>query len=160
MTRTCLDIQLVLMRILFLFGIIIGTLVTVSCTSGKSQRSSMTKPKDEETNMLGALPQPSVTTLSTIPSIKELKELSFSCYPYSPTIQEEQLKRMWATAKPISANDPMILGWQYSPWIKGTFSTVEGKYTFEIFLGGLGTLDTPNGQWGYFLVDAKVSGIK
>lgn len=67
-----------LMRNLYLFGIGICALVTVSCTSEKGQRKSMSNPKDEETNVRVVWPRPGMITLDVIPSIKDLKGLSFS----------------------------------------------------------------------------------
>jgi hypothetical protein len=90
-------------------------------------------------------------TLSSIP-FEEIKDLKFSEFSKKQNLTVEELKELWVTAVLVEETDPIIEGWHYAPWIDGTFATIDGEYSFGIFLGGLGMMTTPNHEVSHFMV--------
>jgi len=86
----------------------------------------------------------------------ELKNL----YPAElhPDLQasRDTFLQAWSTAKPLTATDPVVTGWNYAPWLSGTFKAHSERWSFTIFLGGLCRVTSPKGELGMFLLDAKV----
>jgi hypothetical protein len=62
----------------------------------------------------------------------------------------------WSTARPISATDSTVTGWQYSPWFSGKFKARSEQWSFRVFLGGLGRLESSSGASSMFLLDAEL----
>lgn len=67
-----------------------------------------------------------------------------------PELSVEGFKRLISTAKPLSPTDPSMKGWSYAPWYSGSFSGPGGTFHFQLFLGGRGTLTSPDGSSGLF----------
>ncbi|MBK8173024.1 MAG: hypothetical protein IPK60_22190 [Sandaracinaceae bacterium] len=137
------------------FLIALAALTTPSCATDQCGRPPVTNPTRGEVTTESRGEQ--TITLSSIPAVQDIAGLVVSASAFDPDqsgFDEARWRRLWATARPVVATDPMISAWSYSPWLEGSFATGEGSYSFAIFLGGLGTLTTPSGQTGYFLVDA------
>ena len=71
-----------------------------------------------------------------------------------------EFRKLWISAQLIDKNDPLIKNWNYSPWCDGRFQSGDKVYDFDVYLGGLGLLQLPTGQSGYFLLDLKSLGRK
>jgi hypothetical protein len=67
-----------------------------------------------------------------------------------PPLNEQEFRRLMASATPIPANDPTLSAWHYAPWCSVEFTTVAGNNEAQLFLGGRGVLTQPNGDRGMF----------
>ncbi len=94
-----------------------------------------------------------LSTLSELPAADELSQVKLQPFPSDKSynlLDAKQFVALWRTAKPIAADDKMLRDWQYAPWYNGSFQTPKGRYSFGLYLGGLGSLSTPDGKRGMF----------
>lgn len=95
--------------------------------------------------------------IENIPKSKEVirKGLSINSFPHaSIKLNEVQfLKALDNKPRAVKNSDEILLMWNYSPWVDILFSTSEGKYEIQLFLGGLGFVTLPNGKKGAVLFD-------
>ncbi len=87
---------------------------------------------------------------STIKDIQLVKGLNAT---KDGKLTEEAFRRLLASAKPVDAKQLADRHWAYAPWYSGTFTTPEGLYNFELYLGGRGKLLGPDGRAGLFSFD-------
>jgi hypothetical protein len=62
------------------------------------------------------------------------------------------LEQRLLSAEPVASDDPRLAAWSYSPWLTGAFDADGGRWRFDVFLGGLGRVDAPNGTRAWFLL--------
>jgi len=94
-----------------------------------------------------------LSTLSELPAADELSQVKLQPFPSDKSynmLDEKQFVALWRTAKPVAADDKLLHDWQYAPWYSGSFQTPKGRYSFGLYLGGLGSLSTPDGKRGMF----------
>lgn len=94
-----------------------------------------------------------LSTLTELPAADELSQVKLQPFPSDKSyniLDEKQFVALWRTAKSVAADDKMLRDWQYAPWYNGSFQTSKGRYSFALFLGGLGSLSTPDGKRGMF----------
>lgn len=96
-----------------------------------------------------------LSTLSELPAADELSQVKlqpFSSHKSYNMLDEKEFVALWHTAKPVAANDKLLREWHYAPWYDGSFQTPQGRYSVALYLGGLGSLSTPDGKRGMFLM--------
>jgi hypothetical protein len=101
----------------------------------------------------------STGTRPSLPSPDEITDLEIAPgRPGSshPAVSNSSFLTAWATARPMSASDPMVMGWSYAPWFSGRFRARSETLAFRVFLGGLGVLEHSSGTSELFLVDATL----
>ena len=103
-------------------------------------------------------------TLTELPSAESMTELEIpvqdpslpgalarsGCSAKEPVLDAATLRALMSGAKPVSADDPSIRHWHYSPWCNVAFRVLGTRYTAQLFLGGRGILSEPNGRRGMF----------
>ena len=65
----------------------------------------------------------------------------------------KDFRYLMSTAKVLEIRNQFEDGWSYAPWYRGSFSTAEENYNFELFLGGRGKLISSTGEWCFFSFD-------
>ena len=94
-----------------------------------------------------------LSTLSELPAADELTQVKLQPFHSDKSyniLDAKQFVALWRTAKPVAADDKLLRDWQYAPWYSGSFQTPKGRYSFGLYLGGLGSLSTPDGKRGMF----------
>jgi hypothetical protein len=66
------------------------------------------------------------------------------------SLDERSLRMLIEDGMPLDPADVKDDGWSYAPWYSGSFGADEGRYEFNLFLGGRGTLRTPTGDTAFF----------
>ena len=90
--------------------------------------------------LLGEMPH-DISDIEIQPGLNASKNIRFD---------GAKIRNVFADLKPIDPIDPSIKAWAYAPLCRGSFHAAEGRYTFELFLGGRGWLLLPSGKWGFF----------
>ena len=122
---------------------VISSLLFVGCTLANDQSKKVNVVHNQ---MFGDL-----ITLTEIPKIDEIKDYQGKSFYPDFKFDFDKFKKVWVNVKPILAEDPSIPGGHYGPLYSGQFSTKNGTYQFEIFIGGGGgILTNPNRQRGFF----------
>ena len=88
-----------------------------------------------------------VVLISDLPSVQSITDTEITI-AYYRNLDAEGFKKIYKTAKPILPDQPD--GWEYSPWCSGSFKYKVITYAFELFLGGRGILECPDGRKGLF----------
>ena len=73
----------------------------------------------------------------------------------SSRLSVDELKAQLKFAKFLESTDPILVNWNYSPWMKGQFSTREGRHELTLFRGGLGMLSCRHRLKNFFLLPRK-----
>jgi hypothetical protein len=125
------------------------------------------------TSALGQKPGPAgarsdlfadLITLTEFPSTESMTELEIPvqdpslpaplarsrCFAKEPKLDAAILRELLTEARPVSADNPSIRQWHYSPWCNVAFRVRGERYTAQLFLGGRGFLNEPNGKRGMF----------
>ena len=98
-----------------------------------------------------------LVTLKDLKKFKNLQQLSifgatdkngFSAA--SKGLSNQEFIELISTAKIVEKEDPKIHNWNYAPLYDGTFVYDNELYSFSIYLGGLGRLNLPNNEFGFF----------
>ena len=71
----------------------------------------------------------------------------------SPDLDTALLIDLFVRAKPVHPDDNLLSNWSYTPWASIIFTTPQGSYKLNLFLGGLGMLTLPDGRKGAVLFD-------
>jgi len=93
--------------------------------------------------------------ISEIHDIRLVKGLNAS---KGGILNEELLKRLLASAKPIDDSNSDQDQWSYAPWYSGSFVAPKGTFQFELYLGNRGKLIYPEGEVLLFSFDQAATG--
>ncbi|MCC7349867.1 MAG: hypothetical protein IT446_04795 [Phycisphaerales bacterium] len=143
-------------------------LVGCGCDHG-SEQSQMPKPSAGTTipqvysdERMNAATQPQAiwnrksTMINHFPDISEIHDIRLVKglnASKGGMLNEELLKRLLASAKPIDDSDSAQDQWSYAPWYSGSFVVPKGTFCFEIYLGNRGKLVGPDRQVFLFSFD-------
>lgn len=71
----------------------------------------------------------------------------------SPDLDTALVIALFDRAKPVHPDDNLLRNWSYTPWASITFTTQQGSYNLNLFLGGLGMLTLPDERRGAVIFD-------
>ncbi|PQV63019.1 protein of unknown function (DUF4380) [Abditibacterium utsteinense] len=108
--------------------------------------------KISATNLVLAPALPNLTTLITLPDVKEMRDFQIEAglTMNKPAITQTEFQQLISSSTPLTADDALLKVWHYAPWCSGSFRAQDKTYRFGLYLGGLGWLQTPDGQRGMF----------
>lgn len=92
-----------------------------------------------------------LSTLASLPKSSEISELQLVPFMNRESLlSPERFKALLDTARIVDKDAKMLRQWHYAPWYRGSFKTHQGRYCFQLFMGGLGLLEDPEGRVGAF----------
>lgn len=92
-------------------------------------------------------------TLTNLQQLQPISKLMIKGSIYgSAGYDLASFQKLLLAAKPVDKDDPLLIEWNYSPLYDGTFEHNGIVYSYSLYFGGLGKLETPQGR-GYFIYD-------
>lgn len=97
---------------------------------------------------------PGLVNLEKLPAGDTIQTVEISLHsPDSPALDSVSFIAMFNHAKSVQPDDNLLRNWSYTPWAAVTFTTPQGHYQLNLFLGGLGMLTLPDKTKGAVLFE-------
>jgi hypothetical protein len=131
------------------------SLVTAGCRNELGSENNRSKPPETKNVAASHPASDSVAIQEALSNFKVHPGLNASRYPIP---NDTRLRVLLAGAKLLARDDVKVKNWAWAPWCDGTFSTTQGEFIFELFLGGRGKLKCNEGEWRFFSFDPQPGG--